>query len=211
LIIADITITDDLTFRLCGPTVEYSLRVEPETGELLHVHFGGSLSSPPPPAPPAESPGWVQQLGRKQREFPDLGRGDFRSPAIRIRQNEGRGSAICHFRYSSHEVIAGKPQLEGLPCTFGQGPDVQTLVIHLKDVHAKLTASLSYTIFPNHSAIVRSIRVANHGPRGVVIEEAASFSVDMPHNDEWEMMHLTGDWAREANIVRRKVHPGTQG
>jgi alpha-galactosidase len=205
-----ITVTPDLTFTLHGPSVAYSFHVDPETGELLHRNFGGPLSAPPPLAVPGRADGWVTHLGRKQREFPDLGRGDFRSPAVRIRHDAGKGHAVVHFKYASHQVVGGKPPLEGLPCTFAEVSDAGTLIVTLHDEVAKLSAHLYYTIIPAHSAIVRSVRIVNHGHASVTIDQAASLSIDLP-NAEWEMLHLTGDWARESNVIRRKVHPGTQG
>ncbi len=106
--------------------------------------------------------------------------------------------------------MGGKPKLIGMPSTFSDDISASTLIVKLEDELAKIQVHLSYTIFPLYSAIVRSSKIINNGNESIVIEQAASFSVDMP-NRPWEMLNLAGDWAREANVVRRKVYPGTQG
>jgi alpha-galactosidase len=112
--------------------------------------------------------------------------------------------------YGSYEIIPGKPKLDGLPATFGEQADVSTLIIHLTDPVASISVSVSYSIFPLYDAIARSMRIVNEGQEEVIVEQAASFSVDMP-SGEWEMLQLSGDWAREARIVKRPVVLGTQG
>lgn len=78
------------------------------------------------------------------------------------------------------------------------------------DSIGSLQADLSYSIFPQHNAIVRSTTVKNLGDKEVTIEKLASFSVDLPH-DEYELIHLQGEWVRECTKVRRKVEYGMQG
>jgi len=140
--------------------------------------------------------------------LPDSGRGDFRLPAIKIRKKNG--NTILRLEYESHEVVKGKPALKGLPATFGEEKDVSTLIVKMRDPQAKVTVFTSYSIFVEYDAIVRSMRIVNESQDETVIEQAASFSVDMP-SGEWEMMQLSGDWAREARIIKRPVVLGTQG
>lgn len=119
---------------------------------------------------------------------------------------------MTRFVYSSHEITAGKPPLEGLPATFGEVDAVSTLNIKLKDEVAMVDAILSYSVFPAHNAFARSFKIDNRGEGDIVIEAAASFSVDLGAAAEGrEMIQLSGEWAREAQIIRRKVYPGFQG
>lgn len=141
--------------------------------------------------------------------MPDLGHGDFGTPAIRVRHEVGSG--IVQLKYVGYEVVPGKSVLDGIPSTFSTDASLaQTLIIKLEDSISRIIVLLSYTIFPTHSAITRSMQIINNGTNKIVIEQAASFSVDLP-NKPWDMMHLAGDWAREANVIRRRVYPGTQG
>lgn len=146
--------------------------------------------------------------GRIRREFPDQGRGDFRIPAVRIRQSPGY--TVTDLQYTSHEVVQGKHALPGLPSTFGNAQEATTLVVHLYDNYSSVAADLSYSIFPKYDAVVRSVNITNQGPANITIEALASLSVDFPYED-LDMISLRGDWAREAQVQRRKVDYGVQG
>lgn len=200
-------VVDGKEFALNGNGVSYRFYAD-ETGDLISTHFGGpvteSIITPPLPDPS----GWVGLPGRVRREYPDLGRGDFRIPAFQIRQSEGY--TVSDFQYKSHDVIQGKPALPGLPATFGSEGEVTTLVVHLYDNYSSVAADLSYSIFPEHDAIVRSVNITNEGPDDITLEKISSLSVDLPYED-LDMIELRGDWAREAQRVRRKVEYGTQG
>lgn len=143
-----------------------------------------------------------------RRELPDLGRGDFRSPAIQIRQSEGY--TVSDFQYQSHRLVNGKPALKGLPSTFGEDGDVSTLIVHMYDNYSSVAADLSYSVFPKYDAVVRSVNITNMGKGNITVEKLASLSVDLPYGD-YDMLELKGDWAREGMRVRRKVDFGTQG
>jgi alpha-galactosidase len=56
---------------------------------------------------------------------------------------------------------------------------VSTLVVHLRDDNAGLCADLRYSVFPENNAIARCFSITNQGIADIVIERAASFSVDM--------------------------------
>ncbi|KAL4995392.1 Melibiase-domain-containing protein [Aspergillus recurvatus] len=146
--------------------------------------------------------------GRIRREFPDQGRGDFRIPAVRIRQTAGY--TVSDLQYQGHEVVAGKPALPGLPATFGSEGEVTTLVVHLYDNYSAVAADLSYSVFPEFDAVVRSVNVTNNGKGNITVESLASLSVDFPLED-LDLLSLRGDWAREANRERRRVEYGVQG
>lgn len=200
---------NDKTFALNGDNVSYRFHVDPDTGDLISDHFGGAVAEDgymDPIIGPVQ--GWVNLIGRQRREFPDLGRGDFRNPAVHIRQTAGY--TVSDFQYKSHTVTKGKPDLKGLPATFGKDADVSTLVVHMYDNYSSVAADLSYSIFPKYDAIVRSVNITNMGEGDITIERLASFSVDLPH-DDYDMIELRGDWAREGMRLRRKVDYGTQG
>jgi alpha-galactosidase len=67
---------------------------------------------------------------------------------------------VVHFKYASHEVVAGKARLEGLPSTFADVSGAGTLIVTLEDPLARISAHLYYTIIPAHSAIIRSVRTS---------------------------------------------------
>jgi alpha-galactosidase len=196
------------TFTLNGCKVSYRFHVDESTGDLRSDHFGGSVNGPIPDDPAPIINGWTGMPDRVRREFPDQGRGDFRVPAIRIRQSQGH--TVSAFRYESHTVVKGKPALPGLPATFGTEEDVTTLVVHLYDQYSEVAADLMYSIFPKYDAIVRSVSITNKGKGTITIEALSGMSVDLPCED-FDMISLRGDWAREAHRQRRKVDYGIQG
>ncbi|CEJ57078.1 Putative Alpha-galactosidase C [Penicillium brasilianum] len=201
-------VVDGTTFALNGDNFSYRFHVDNETGDLWSDHFGASVTGAIPYENVPAVNGWVGMPGRVRREFPDQGRGDFRIPAIRIRQSEGY--TVSDLQYQSYDVIQGKPELPGLPATFGTDKDVTTLVVHLYDHYSAVAADLSYSVFPKYDAIVRSVKVTNKGKDNITIEALASLSVDFPYQD-LDMISLRGDWAREAHRERRKVEYGIQG
>jgi hypothetical protein len=202
---------DHLHFALQARSASYHFHVDRDSGDLVHDHFGASV---PGFTPPKESipQGWGGVLTEARREFPDHGRGDFRLPAIRVRGEGGRGHAISRLAYDCYEITHGKASLNGLPATFGGEEDVETLSIHLKDKHAGLSVKLNYSVFPKYNAIARSFSLTNQGSQEVVLERAASFSVDMANEEaDWDMVQLSGDWTKENRKERRKIQFGTQG
>ncbi|KAL2211506.1 putative alpha-galactosidase C [Sarocladium strictum] len=203
---------DGKSFALNGAHMSYRLHVDEQTQDLFHAHFGG---------PATESEvfdhdhgkfwhGWTNRINWKRREFPDLGRGDFRLPAYQIRS--AAGHTISALKYESHEVLKGeKPKnKEGLPGLFGGEDDVSTLIVKLKDEISGLRAELSYSVFPKYDAIARSVRVINDGTEPCTVERLSSMSIDFAE-EELDIIELRGDWARECQRTKRKVDYGTQG
>ncbi|KAH6874365.1 Melibiase-domain-containing protein [Thelonectria olida] len=200
-------VVEDNSFALNGTNASYRFHIDKATGDLISDHFGGLVTEDPLAHPTLNGGGWSTQE-HVRREFPDLGRGDFRSPAVRIRQ--AGTHAVSRFEYESYTIVNGKPRLPGLPSTFGDEDEVATLIIHMRDRVSSIRADLSYSIFPKHDAIARSITLKNESDKTVSIEKLASFSVDMPC-DDYEMLQLRGEWFRECTRDRRKVEYGTQG
>ncbi|KAJ6157814.1 hypothetical protein N7470_005406 [Penicillium chermesinum] len=201
-------VVDGTSFALNGQGVSYLFHVDNTTGDLINDHFGGSVTGPIPREILPAINGWVGEPGRIRREFPDQGRGDWRTPAVRIRQTPGY--TVSDFQYHSFERKSGKPELTGLPSTFGDDADVSTLVIHLYDKYSDVAADLTYSIFPKYDTITRSVSITNKGKGNITVEALASMSVDFPYED-LDMISLSGDWAREAHRQRRSVEYGLQG
>lgn len=184
--------------------MSYLFHVDTDSGDLISDHFGGPAVDFPQPANILPW-GWHDELANNRREFPDVGRSDFRLPAIHIEHADG--DTVSSFLYQSHEVVQGKPDLPGLPATYGNGSDVTTLIVQLYDNVSDVSAALSYSIFPKYNAIARSFSITNNGSGDIVIERAASFSTDFP-NVDLDMIEVHGDWSHEFNRVKRKVDYG---
>ncbi|KAF4448376.1 putative alpha-galactosidase C precursor [Fusarium austroafricanum] len=199
---------DGTSFALNGDNVSYRFHVDNTTGDLINDHYGGPVAEDGIAAEIGPIQGWVTLIGRVRREFPDHGRGDFRIPAFQLQQ--ASGTTVTDFRYKSHDVVQGKPGLPSLPSTFGEDGDVSTLVVHMYDNYSSIAADLSYSIFPKHDAIVRSVNITNRGNSTINLRKVSSWSVDL-QQDNLDLIEIKGDWAREGMRVRRKVDFGTQG
>lgn len=148
-------------------------------------------------------------LDTMPQEYPSCGTGDFREPAYQaVLEN---GTTITELLYVSHSIIKGKPRLEGLPAVYAENEqEAQTLTITLEDRQAGLRAELSYTVMEELDAITRSVRLTNTGTADLRLSRALSVSLDFNH-DQFELLHLSGAWARERHMVRRPLAYGTQG
>ncbi|TKA63517.1 hypothetical protein B0A55_10323 [Friedmanniomyces simplex] len=198
---------DGSNFTLAGDGVSYLFHVDPSSLDLVSDHFGGPATDFTPPAN-IYAGGWSDGLTNTRREFPDVGRSDYRLPAIHIKHADG--DTVSAFTYQSYDITAGKPALPGLPATYGSDSDVSTLTVRMYDNYSDIEAVLSYSIFPKYNAVARSFRISNNGTSNISIERAASFSVDLPNLD-LNMIELQGDWAHEMNRVVRPVQYGETG
>ncbi|TPX17724.1 uncharacterized protein E0L32_002825 [Thyridium curvatum] len=203
------TYEQNLVFSLNGIGTSYQFHADHNSGDLVSSHFGGRIDQPLP-ASVTERGTYAHEDKLRRREFPELGRGDFRVPAVHVRHAQGHSAS--DFKYRSHSIVPGKPSLDSLPCTFGTEDEVQTLVVHMHDASSSVTADLSYSIFARHDAVVRSTRIINSGNHPITIEKLASLSFDlpMPARVGYDMVGLHGEWARERQRVRSRIRPGVQ-
>jgi alpha-galactosidase len=143
-----------------------------------------------------------------KQEYPSYGTTDFREPAYQIKQENG--SRITDFQYKSHRIYSGKPKLEGLPATYVEDDsEATTLEITLEDSLINSEITLIYTIFENNNAIARSVRFTNKGNEKLNLIRAMSMCVDFPDSN-FEMMQLSGAWARERHVKLRRLQTGIQ-
>ena len=143
------------------------------------------------------------------QEYPGYGTGDFRHPAYQVQLADG--TTAVELSYDSHRIVRGKPPLEGLPATYVEADDeAETLELVLVNRYAGLKAVLSYTVFERHDAIARSVRFVNESDKDMRLLRAFSASVDLP-DSRYDLLHLSGAWARERHIERRRLAPGMQG
>ncbi|KAI5865205.1 glycoside hydrolase family 36 protein [Durotheca rogersii] len=202
-----IAVGDGPSFSLSSSNISYQFHVDPMTLDLIHDHWGAYAAEPVPDFNGVIS-GWGGPYTYRRREFPDLGRGDFRVPAIHIQHVDG--DTVSAFSYTGYNIAPGKPSIPGLPATYGSEDDVSTLIIHLYDTVSDVSADLYYSIFPRYNAVARSFRVTNNGSHNITVMRASSWSIDMP-NEELELIDLYGDWAAENRVNRRPVVYGEQG
>ncbi len=141
-------------------------------------------------------------------EYPVYGTGDFRFPALEIEQENG--SRITDFRYESHKIYTGKTPLKDLPSLYVEKEEAETLEINLWDEVCQARLTLSYTIYQDAPVICRNARVKYFGDRSIKIQKIFSTSLDLPDSN-YEMIQLSGAWARERYPKTRKLQQGIQG
>lgn len=190
--------------------VSYVIRVL-DGGALGHVHFGAALAANVSYGHlGAESfTGFSNRMNQPVAlEYPTPGSGDYRVPALTVEQADG--STVLDLTYRSHRIDAGKPELAGLPSTYVESDEEsETVEIVLADERSGVEARLFYTVFRDFDAIARSAVISNHGAAVVRVRCAMSASLDLA-DAGWEMLHLSGAWARERHVVKRRLAPGRQ-
>ena len=152
-------------------------------------------------------PGILSMQYTKQ-EFPTYGTGDYRSPALTIVQENG--SRIVNFTYASHEICSGKKDILPLPATYVENEDeAQTLEVTLHDAVMDTDLILSYTIYEEYPVITRNAKICHKGSEKIVLDKIMSASVEFNDMD-YEMVHLSGGWARERYVKTRRLEMGIQ-
>ncbi|GAE94370.1 alpha-galactosidase [Gracilibacillus boraciitolerans JCM 21714] len=147
-------------------------------------------------------------LEQTKQEYPSYGTTDFREPAFQLLQENG--SRITDFQYESHKIYKGKPELAGLPATYAEaGDQVETVEITLYDAVINVELTLLYSVFEEMDAIARSARFDNKGSQKLNITRSMSTSVDL-FDADYQMVQLSGAWARERHLKTRKLETGIQ-
>ena len=145
-------------------------------------------------------------LDHLPQECPTYGVGDLREGMIHILHEDG--THALDLRYESHEIVDGKPALEGLPSA--RGEKAQTLIITLVDELSQIRVKLLYTVYEDIDVIARSAMIINGGNTPAVIDRAYSACVDFEYSD-YSLLTMSGAWARERQLYTRKIAPGEQG
>ncbi len=194
--------------HLHNDRVSYIFRVL-DTGWLGHLHFGPRLD-------PSRTYGHLGPQGAGAfhnrpadpalLEYAVAERGDFRMPACVVEQADG--STVLDLVYAGHRIIRGKPALPGLPATYAETDDeAETVEVDIADGPSGLTVTLAYSIFRDVPCVARNVRFRNDGATTLRVRSAMSSSLDLP-DDDWEMVQLSGAWARERHVVTRPLAPG---
>lgn len=204
-------------FHLCNDYISYLFRVM-ENGQLEQLYYGKRVvladsverfveRSYRPLSVCEFEDEWDHSLELIKQELPVSGSGDFREAMLEVAF--GDGSYVVELTYVSHDVLDGKPKRRGMPATFAEKGAAETLVVRLADDTCGLQVDLHYTIFEHLPVVTRSVRVVNGGKQSFVLERLLSASVDLP-GDGYEMLHLSGAWAKERHVYRGMTRPGVQ-
>ena len=206
-------------FHLFNENISYIMHIM-RNGQMGHLYFGRRLRDAEgfermqPVRGRSQAPTPVEgdeefSLEHVRQEYPAYGTSDYRQPAMQLAFKDG--SHAADFRYASHEVIAGKPALEGLPATYVESEsEAATLRVTLLDEPSGLKLELLYTIFDGYAAVARSARFVNGGKDAVHVLRAMSFSIDFPNDgpEPLEWLQLSGAWGKERHVKTRPLECG---
>ena len=208
---------DNNTFILNSNNTSYILKVL-DSGHLAHLYWGRRLRSTNLDYV-IRSRNWGSFLANTDnkenfmleaipQEYPGYGATDLRSPAVELQFSDG--TSATDFRYVSHKIYEGKNKLEGLPATYTENDEeATTLEIVLKDTLKPVEIVLTSSVFKEFDAITRNVKVRNMGQEDVKILRVLSASVDF-NDDNFDMIQLSGSWARERHFVRQPLRSGSQ-
>ena len=204
-------------FHLRNDFISYIFMISHD-GKLLHLYYGPTLPEGDyrhlvemkhrPMTTYRQEGDLLYSLEHLQQEFPEYGATDFRHPALEL--SFENGSRLTDFIYKDHVILKGKPKLEGLPATYVENEDeCQTLQVNLIDSVSGVEVSIQYSIFRDFPVITRSHLINNQGSRPLSIEGVTSLSLDLPDRN-YEMIQLSGAWARERHIHSTLLRQGIQ-
>ncbi len=203
------------TWKLDTPASTYTIHVVGKENFLLHGYYGSRISDSDtryltgiyevPFTPDVNDRDRGAFLDTAPFEFPSSGIGDYRGGAAEIETDSGHRAAC--FLYESHRIYKGKPKLEGLPATFANDDEADTLEIICKDAALDVRARLIYTVFKDMDVITRSVVIKNDGKEPVMLTKVMSACLDMD-NEGFDVITLHGSWARERHICRRDLSMG---
>jgi alpha-galactosidase len=205
-------------FHLQSKDVSYAIQIV-KAGYLAHLYWGRKLNATPLGrmlghtwrasfSPGTDPDDELFSLDTLPQEYPAYGASDFRAPAYQVQLADG--STVSEFIYKSHAILKGKPSLEGLPAVYTEEEgEAETLEIELVDAVAGLQLFLSYTVFRDHSAITRAAKLFNTSQKPVRVLRLLSTSVDFA-DSSYDLIHLSGTWARERHVSRSGLRPGVQ-
>ncbi|SFL53801.1 alpha-galactosidase [Gracilibacillus orientalis] len=209
---------EQLEFHLYNDNVSYIFRVLEKSHQLEHLYYGKRIHHRKSfahliereirPSTNMFEGDHTSSMEHIKQEYPSYGSTDFRYPAHTILRQDG--SHITDFTYDSFRVINGKKPLTDLPATYVENEDeADTLEIELVDDILQCRLILSYTIYQNRNVITRHAKFINEGLESYYLDQAMSMNIDLP-DDQFDMLHLQGAWAREGHVETKRLSKGIQ-
>ena len=200
-------------FKLDTKTTSYVLGLADDK-YVGHVYYGKKLGSTdlgyllrleePPFVPSKNLREKVTFLDTCPMEYSFSGSGDFRESCITATTAEGQQG--LDLTYVSHRIYTGKEALDSLPATWGA--DSETLEITMEDEPTGIRVLLSYSVFADSDAVIRSVKVINGGKEAVYLDRVMSACLDMD-NENYDVLSLHGSWARERHMERQPLGYGS--
>lgn len=141
------------------------------------------------------------------QELPCQGTGDYRSPAVIVKNADG--SYGCDFRYQGYRIYEGKYHIPGLPAVYADENEAETLEIDMEDPVTKVRITLLYGVLPEQNIITRSACIKNAGAGKIYLEKAQAACLDFVAG-EYDFISFYGRHTMERNVQRTPVNHGAQ-
>ena len=141
------------------------------------------------------------------QEMSTFGVGDYRITALHMVQEQGEKA--LRLRYRGFEIRKGKYEIPGLPASYDDTGDAETLVVKTEDPEAKVEVDLLYGVFENADVITRAAVIRNCGDGDKYLTKPGAMSLDFTHED-FDLITFHGKWAKEREADRRPVEHGVQ-
>lgn len=205
------------TFNLSTSKTSYVLKVL-DSNHVAHVYWGKKIKAKNLDYV-LRSKNWGSfltntdniddfMLEMTPQEYPGYGSTDLRTPAVELQFSDG--TSATDFRYESHNIYAGKNKLNNLPATYVEDEnEAMTLELTLVDSLKNVKLILNYSVFEEFDAITRNVKIINESNEDVNINRVLSVSIDFRDSD-YELLQLSGAWARERYIIRKEIRSGSQ-
>lgn len=208
---------DERTFTLQTKQTTYQMKID-AFGYLLHLYYGGKISGNMDYLLTYYDRGFsanpydagsdrTYSMDALPQEYPTMGTGDYRNSALVVRNHDE--SECCDLRYTGHEIKKGKYGLPGLPAVYADDQDAQTLEIRLEDTVSRVQVRLLYGVLEEDDIITRSVQIINGGTGSIVVEKAASASLDFMAGN-FDLVSFYGRHAMERNMQRASIAHGSQ-
>ena len=191
-------------FKLDTPNTSYCLCVVDDEGFIGHVYYGQKLNDyhleneirllENPFVPSKNNRDRGSFLDSFPMEYSTEGQGDYRETCLGVETVDG--FRTVGLNYVSYEIVKGKPGIKGMPSSFGNEAEVNTLVLHCEDKPLGLKIDLLYSVFDDVDVITRNVKIINQGSEDIYLNKVYSICLDMD-NKNFDVTTLHGSWARE--------------
>lgn len=131
--------------------------------------------------------------------------GDYRISSIEVKNADG--TSAVDLRFDSFERISGKYGRNGLPATYGNEDEVESLVVRMKDQVTGLCVDLYYSVWEKYDMITRCATIRNGSDKAVHLTKAASVMLDFLYG-KWEILHFHGRHCMERQLERLALPHG---
>lgn len=229
-------------FTLHTEHTTYQMKVD-QYGYLLHLYYGGRADGSMEYLLNYEDRGFsgnpyeagsdrTYSLDALPQEYPTQGTGDYRSPALVVKNGDGSVSTVL--KYAGHSIVAGKYGLPGLPAVYAEAGEnagtqdcvgeadcadktacmdradrAETLEIYLEDRANGLRVTLFYGVLPKRDVITRAVKVENRGGADLELLKVQTACLDFLYGD-YDLISFYGRHAMERNYQRTAVGHGAQ-